>query len=116
VTELAEADLQLVLLSNAPVELARRIDDQEWATLFRHRFFSADLRRAKPDPEAFRMMCQRLGAEPDDLLFVDDRDENIAAAKALGIRSLRFSDAGRLREELAEVLPGPVSRPSDRGR
>jgi putative hydrolase of the HAD superfamily len=111
-TELAEADRSLVLLSNAPVELARWIEAQEWAGLFGHRFFSADLHQAKPDPEIFRTLCRQLTAEPGDLLFIDDKDENIAAARSLGIRSLRFSDAGRLRVDLAELLPsGGVARP-----
>ncbi|HEX2419605.1 MAG TPA: HAD family phosphatase [Micromonosporaceae bacterium] len=102
VTELAEAGLPLVLLSNAPVELARRIESEAWADAFRHRFFSADLGLAKPDPEVFRTVCRKLGAEPGDLLFIDDKDENIAAATAVGIRSLRFRDAGQLRTDLKQ--------------
>lgn len=98
--ELASAGTALALLSNAPVELARMVDDQPWVQLFRERFFSADLHVAKPDSRIFLQVCERLAARPGDLVFVDDRQENVAAARALGIRSLLFTDVPRLRSAL----------------
>ncbi|MFF5205778.1 HAD family hydrolase [Streptosporangium sp. NPDC000396] len=108
--ELAGTGVSLALLSNAPVELARLIDDQPWAHLFRRRLFSADLQLVKPDPRAFRQTCERLGARPGDLLFVDDRQENVTAAEAAGIESVLFTDALRLRSDLARVLGGETTR------
>ncbi|HEX2314628.1 MAG TPA: HAD family phosphatase [Thermomonospora sp.] len=105
-TELAGDGARLALLSNAPAELARLVDDRPWASLFRHRLFSADLRLAKPDPEIFRHLTERLGAAPGDVLFVDDREENVRAAEAFGIRALLFTDAASLRADLAH-RPGP---------
>lgn len=86
----------LALLSNAPVELARRIDSRPWAARFEHRLYSADLGLAKPDPQIFKVTCERLDARPEDLLFVDDRLENVEAARALGIRSVLFTDGSDL--------------------
>lgn len=99
-------DVPLALLSNAPVEIARLIDQQSWAGLFRHRFFSADLRQVKPEPGIFREVCGRLGTRPSEMVFVDDRAENVAAAEGVGIRSILFTDALRLRSDLADALPG----------
>jgi putative hydrolase of the HAD superfamily len=101
--ELAAAGTRLALLSNAPADLARRFEEQPWAGLFRHRFFSADLRRTKPDPRIFHEVCGRLDARPYDLVFIDDRPENVDAAGALGIESLLFTDVPRLRTDLAHV-------------
>ncbi|GAA0560902.1 HAD family hydrolase [Actinomadura livida] len=101
--ELAEAGTPLALLSNAPVELARMVDGRPWARLFRHRLFSADLRLAKPDPEIFGRLTDRLGARPDQVLFVDDRAENVRAAEAAGIRSVLFTDAAGLRADLRRL-------------
>ncbi len=111
VEDLAAGGARLALLSNAPVEMARLIDAQEWAGLFRHRFYSADLGRAKPDPEAFRLVCARLGAQPADLLFIDDREENVSAARGLGITSLLYTGPDRLRADLAAALPGTAHPP-----
>ncbi|MFI0349392.1 HAD family hydrolase [Actinomadura sp. 9N407] len=111
-TELAGGGTPLALLSNAPVELARMVDGLPWAPLFRHRLYSADLRLAKPDPEIFRRLTDRLGAAPDDVLFVDDRDENVRAARAMGIRSLLFTGVPELRADLAGALRrAPTRRP-----
>lgn len=98
--ELADSGAALALLSNAPAELARQIDDQPWADLFTHRFFSADLGLAKPDPRIFRRVCEVLCADADQVFFVDDRDENIVAAQELGMRVRLFTEAADLRENL----------------
>ncbi|GAA2878668.1 HAD family phosphatase [Streptosporangium fragile] len=107
--EVAGSGVALALLADAPVELARLIDGRPWARLFRHRFFSADLRRAGPDPQVFRQACERLGAHPDDLLFVGGRRENVLAARALGIEAVLFGDASRLRSDLAGAGVGVVA-------
>ncbi|GGM80327.1 haloacid dehalogenase [Longimycelium tulufanense] len=100
--ELSEADVPLALLSNAPVDLARVIDTQPWAGRFQHRFFSADLKLAKPDPAVYRRLCTSLGAGPGEVMFVDDREDNVLAARELGIDALLFTDVGRLRADLAK--------------
>lgn len=100
---LAREGVALALLSNAPVEMARAVDGNAWATLFRHRFFSADLRLAKPDPRIFRLVCERLQASACDVLFVDDREENVEAAESAGMNGYLFSDARLLREEMPRL-------------
>ena len=44
---------------------------------------------SKPDPRAYREALARIGAEPSEVLFVDDKEENVAGAQALGIRAFR---------------------------
>ncbi|WP_331766773.1 HAD family phosphatase [Embleya sp. NBC_00896] len=104
--ELAEQDVPLALLSNAPSGMARLIEEQPWSAVFRHRLFSADLGLTKPDPRIFGRLCERLDARPGDLLFVDDRPENLDAARALGIESVLFTDALGLRAELGRTRVG----------
>lgn len=95
--ELAERGMRPVLLANAPLELARLIDGQPWAALFQRRFFSADLQLVKPDPALFRAVYEEL---PGDVLFVDDEQESVEAAKSAGCDALLFADAGRLHSDL----------------
>ena len=47
---------------------------------------------AKPDEAAFRLALERLGARPDQLLFIDDLERNTNAAAALGIHTHTFTD------------------------
>ena len=43
---------------------------------------------AKPDPRIFELTCKRLGVQSTQMLFLDDSQQNIAAARALGIHAI----------------------------
>lgn len=43
---------------------------------------------AKPDPAAFLLLCERLGVQPDELVFLDDVPGHIDSACALGIHGI----------------------------
>jgi putative hydrolase of the HAD superfamily len=88
------------ILSNAPARLAHAIDTAPWAGRFAHRVFSADLGVAKPHARAYRALCERLGSAPDEIVFVDDRLENVVAAEAEGLRAVHFTDFAALRTVL----------------
>ena len=61
---------------------------------------------AKPDPAIFEIVRRRTGRPLDRLVFVDDRADNVAAAAALGMDALLFTDADALRADLrARGLP-----------
>lgn len=87
----AERGWRLALLSNAPVEISRRLDALAWLGRFELRIFSCDLRLTKPDPAIYVKMLDLLDAEAGEVVFVDDRAANVAAARELGIRSLLFT-------------------------
>jgi putative hydrolase of the HAD superfamily len=108
---LAARGTRLALLSNAPPELARVIDGEGWAAAFRHRLYSADLRMAKPDPQIYHRTCAILGARPENVLFIDDRVENVDAAEGAGMRALLFQDAAKLWADLAFLLPVSMAGP-----
>lgn len=55
---------------------------------------------AKPDPAIYRLSEERFGHGPGELLFIDDRDENIAAARARGWHGHVFADAAALERDL----------------
>lgn len=102
IRDTAAAGHRLALLSNAPAEVARAVEQMPLATHFEHLLFSCDLRAVKPDPTCFGKALSRLGAAPAEVTFIDDRAENVAAAAALGLRAIRFTGAQPLRAALAE--------------
>ncbi len=57
----------------------------------------------KPDPAIYRAALDLARVEPAAALFVDDSQANVDGARALGMRSLRFSDAATTRSELVEL-------------
>ena len=91
----------LAVLSNAPDDTAQAVHGLPVAGYFQHLVFSCYLKLAKPDPECFRAALGVLRAEPADVIFLDDRPDNVAAAATLGIRSARFTDGQTARADLA---------------
>jgi putative hydrolase of the HAD superfamily len=104
IEDLAAARLPLALLSNAPGELAEAIGELPVAAHFGHLFFSCQLKVAKPDPRCYNRALAGLGASAEDVIFIDDRSENVAAAAALGLRSVHFTSPDEARAAVAERL------------
>lgn len=53
---------------------------------------SSDVGMRKPEREIYLLTCDRLAIEPHEAVFVDDNAENVAAARALGMRTVHFGD------------------------
>jgi HAD superfamily hydrolase (TIGR01509 family) len=100
--ELSAAGVAMHALSNYPdwyLLIERRLKLSrflEWS------FVSCRTGHRKPEAEAFRAALAHLCLAPARAVFVDDREENCAAARALGIDALRFTGAEELRAALAE--------------
>ncbi|WAT16800.1 HAD family phosphatase [Aurantiacibacter sp. MUD11] len=55
---------------------------------------------AKPDPQIYHIAEQRFGLPREELFFIDDKPENIAAATARGWHGHVFTGADRLEADL----------------
>jgi putative hydrolase of the HAD superfamily len=63
-----------------------------WLREFAHHTFSHRLGIAKPALEIYRHAADGLGVAPEEVLFVDDREENIAAARQAGMNAILYGD------------------------
>jgi putative hydrolase of the HAD superfamily len=63
-----------------------------WA-LFDGGVVSCRVGMLKPEPAIFQHMLAKYGLPPNDAVFIDDVPENVAAATALGMSAIRFTDA-----------------------
>jgi putative hydrolase of the HAD superfamily len=70
---------------------------------FRVAFSSCYVGLRKPDPAIYRRALDILGSAPGRVLFIDDREENVAAGLAAGINTIRFTGADALRGELQRL-------------
>jgi putative hydrolase of the HAD superfamily len=104
IEDLAAVGQPLAMLSNAPDELAEAISELPLAPHFGHLIFSCQLKSAKPDPECYGRALARIGARADEVIFVDDRSENVAAAAALGLQSVHFTSPSHTRAAVSERL------------
>jgi len=61
----------------------------------------------KPDPVIFQLVLDRLGVAAGECLFVDDSEENLAAAQRLGISTLHALDERVVAVQLRAALGLP---------
>ena len=57
----------------------------------------------KPAADFYRRILAITAARAEDSVFIDDREENVAGAKALGFHVIHFESPDQLRRELDQV-------------
>jgi putative hydrolase of the HAD superfamily len=95
---------KLAVLSNSPPRLSQWLADWKMLDLFDTVFCSGDEGVVKPDPAAFEITLERLGAEPDEAVFIDDTMEHVEASRKMGLNGILFTTAEALEEDLACLL------------
>jgi len=99
--QLKEHGLRTGILSNMGDSVLENIKRNfSWIEDFDVLIWSYQHRMAKPQPEIYHLLLDQLGTAPEETLFLDDKLENIEAARRLGIRALQFSTVDQLREDL----------------
>jgi putative hydrolase of the HAD superfamily len=110
VAALRRRGIKCSLASNQDLVRARFMDEElGYERLFDDRFYSARLGYAKPDPAYFHAVIEALRADPARVLFIDDRLENVEAARQCGLHAEVHRPGDRLRDTLARYeLPVAV--------
>jgi putative hydrolase of the HAD superfamily len=106
--QLHSAGIKTGLLSNMPWDLANYVRANfQWLDKFSFKTLSAEVGMIKPDPAIYEHTLRGLGASAAESLFIDDREPNIRAARALGIQTIQFRSIEQLKREL-EAMGFPV--------
>ena len=102
--QLRMAGLKTAVLSNMHDDMVQEFcKDPIWAEKFDCLALSAVIRIAKPDAGIFRHCLECLSVAPSEALFVDDREINVRAAQALGIRGIVAASPAELRRQLEAI-------------
>ncbi|WP_312163247.1 HAD-IA family hydrolase [Phenylobacterium sp.] len=84
------------LASNQEAHRARRMSDAlGYRTMFDAEFYSCDIGHAKPDPRYFEHILSSASLDARRTLFIDDRPDNVDAARAVGLNAMLFELEGR---------------------
>lgn len=101
VRELHARGVPMHLLSNYPPWYRLCTDRLALTRYVAPTFVSCETGVRKPDPEAYLGPARALGVAPGACLFVDDREKNCAAARAVGMPAVCFErDVAALRDAL----------------
>ena len=63
-----------------------------WLRGFDHMTFSHRLGTAKPDLTVYRHAAEGLGVPPEQILFVDDREDNVEGARKAGMQAIKYTN------------------------
>lgn len=79
-------------------DLQLRFGYREFDELFHKSYFSFDLHLLKPNPEIYEFVVNQHSLTPENTLFIDDRLENIEAARNLGIKTFHLEKPMKIRD------------------
>ncbi len=94
---------KLAILSNTnPVHYEHIKETYSIIGLFEHVLLSYEMGAMKPDIEAYEKLMHATSKSPSQHLFIDDRIENINAAKGIGIEGIQYESVKNLIVALKE--------------
>ncbi|MEI6133626.1 MAG: HAD family phosphatase [Desulfomonile sp.] len=70
---------------------------------FRKAALSYELGSKKPETVFFTKAIELFGIRPEQAVFIDDLEENVTAAKGIGINAIQFTDFDSLLDELTQL-------------
>jgi putative hydrolase of the HAD superfamily len=101
--DLKAGGTKLALLSNAGPDFGSYFRHGPLCDWFDAFYVSGELRLLKPEADIYRHVLDDLGITAEQMVFTDNRADNVAGAEALGITGHVFTDAASLRSFLVSL-------------
>ncbi|AKU65643.1 haloacid dehalogenase [Schaalia meyeri] len=103
VRQLRQQGVRVGILSNAPYPIAKAIRRSEWGRLFDFFSFSCDYGICKPARGIYRDVLHRINTPYEQVVFIDDRRENVRAAELMGVQGIVWKGVEHARERLEQL-------------
>ncbi len=84
-------------------------DALEFAKYMDGGIFSYQEKIIKPDHAIYERLMERYGLKAEECLFTDDSQNNVNAARELGMRAIRFDGYDRMYPVIMGYLDGPLN-------
>ncbi|MGO9379089.1 MAG: HAD-IA family hydrolase [Dissulfurispiraceae bacterium] len=108
VAEMRSKGFVIAMLSDQTNWLDEIDERIPFSHVFDHVFNSYKIHKSKRDPSLFRDVCSALGVKPEESLFIDDSEGNIARARSEGLEVIHFKSFVTFHSELEEHIYGPI--------
>ncbi|TFK92720.1 HAD-like protein [Polyporus arcularius HHB13444] len=82
----------------------------DWSTIFDRVIPSALVGERKPHLACFRKVISEANLEPQLTVFVDDKTDNVASARSLGMHGIIFDDQANVFRQLRNIFGDPTRR------
>ena len=101
VKKLKEKGIKIAFLSNGPEDRTRYLDKKfNLINFFDFGFFSFEVHLLKPDKEIYKKFLEKFDLKASDIIYIDDREENLTPAKEVGMKTILFENVGQLEKDL----------------
>ena len=103
---LRDRGYRVFLLTNYPADIFKL----HWDTRFSFTdqidglVVSAEVKKIKPDPDIYRILLDKYSLDAAECVFIDDRAENAAAARHVGMNAIHFTSYENACEKLNSML------------
>lgn len=102
VDQLKENGIRVGMLSNIDDRYTKLIRDFGFYEPFEPCLLSCEMGLEKPDPKVYDLLIKTIQLDPQQIVFIDDKTENVEAAKAIGIDAILFESGSQVKEELTK--------------
>jgi putative hydrolase of the HAD superfamily len=111
---LQRAGMRTGILSNLGDEMHLGLVTKfEWVKGFDHCTWSHQLKLAKPELAIYQHAIAGLGVPAENILFIDDRENNIEGAHEAGLQTLRYTTHAAFEREMVDRGLGSLLHPEN---
>nr|VWP00761.1 Chloride channel protein [Ganoderma boninense] len=108
----SHGDLTVLALSNISLPDYEYITSlrSDWTSIFDRIFPSALVGERKPHLGCYRKVVKEMNLEPSTTVFVDDKLDNVASARSLGMHGIVFDNQSNVFRQLRNIFGDPIRR------
>ena len=101
IQSLKENGYGIYILSNYPERLYQlTLEELAFVKLADGGIFSYQIKHVKPEPEIYQTLFEKYNLKPEECVFLDDKEDNIIAARALGMSAIQFKNKEQAEQEM----------------
>ena len=102
IDKLRKKGYKTAILSNSVISLSNYNRELNLYNGFDPIILSEEIGLAKPDKRIYEYLLKKIDLKPEEVVFIDDRKENIESAKNLGIKTILYNYELNLEEKLKD--------------
>lgn len=65
---------------------------------------SYEVKMRKPEPEIYKLALEKVGAKPEECIFIDDKEENLVPARQLGIATVLAKEPSQIVRDVMAII------------
>jgi len=102
--ECKNKNIPLFLFTNSSLQFLHSENNKTiFLNIFSRYISMCEHNLVKPDDKAFEILKKEIEYNPNDVILIDDKEENIEKAKEFGFKTIQYISSVQLRKELINL-------------